>query len=97
MRPIPLPFLHREQKPPSGWDNVARAALLGLVGETGCGKSVTGIPLMRLLPIGFSAPFRAAARHHRSGRRPQRGAFPGPGAGYSKNAKDPLRDQKPPT
>ena len=49
---------------------IAPGETLGLVGESGCGKSVTAMSIMRLLPSPHVAPARRA--------RPVRGRGPGP-------------------
>ena len=49
--------------------NVARGTTLGLVGESGCGKSVTSLAVMGLLPSGRRRDRRARSlRRHRSPR-----------------------------
>ena len=50
-----------------------RGATLGIVGESGCGKSVTSLSIMRLIP---NPP-----REDRGGQHPLRGRGPAPEAG----------------
>ena len=46
---------------------LARGQTLGLIGESGCGKSLTALALMGLLPDGVSAAEGATAARERLG------------------------------
>ena len=61
-RPVTHFFLRGVLKAVDGSADLKRGEVLGLVGESGCGKSLTALSIMRLLPKGGARTVRGEVR-----------------------------------